>query len=70
MHATVFGPNHKRHFEEAQVNSTLNVDALPIVGAPQQISPEFFEEFKKQNPQLFPSNLEPCLQDGEFLKYF
>jgi PAS domain S-box-containing protein len=39
--------------------AAVNVNQLPIVETPQQISREFFEEFRQQNPDLFPIEQDP-----------
>uniref|UniRef100_A0A7E4VNY8 PAS domain-containing protein n=1 Tax=Panagrellus redivivus TaxID=6233 RepID=A0A7E4VNY8_PANRE len=62
MQSSVSPAGHKRHLygdSETAImagcgGNGVNVNQLPVAEAPQQISREFFEEFKQQNPHLFP----------------
>ena len=68
MQSTMPSAGCKRNIEEVRRSEALNVDALPVVGGPEQISKEFFEEFKQQNPHLFPQAQENNQYDGMFLQ--
>jgi PAS domain S-box-containing protein len=46
-------------FGNSPTSTAVNVNQLPIVETPQQISREFFEEFRQQNPELFPIEQDP-----------
>jgi hypothetical protein len=59
LQSTLLASGSKRNaFGQSPTSAAVNVNQLPTAEAPQQISREFFEEFRQENPHLFPSEQE------------
>ena len=67
LQSLLLAPGSKRNaFGQSPTSAAVNVNQLPVVEAPLKISREFFEEFRQENPHLFPVE-EELLSD---CKYF